>query len=133
GGLTKYNRRRQKLQKTHWIDAACVGKTPNLLILTNQPLLISAKGNCNRLVIQMDKFGFPRKGYKAKQKVLSWKTGALVNVVAGKQAGLKIVRIKTVRAKGNFDIKLSKVKVIYVSRNHIIPVHRTDGYSYSFG
>ena len=133
GGLTKYNRRRQKLQKTHWIDAACVGKTPNLLIVTNQPLLISAKGNCNRLVIQMDKFGFPRQGYKPKHKVLSWNTGYLVNVVGGKQAGLKNVRLKTVRYKGNFDIKLSKGKVISVSRNHIIPVHRADGYSYSFG
>ncbi len=133
GGLTKYNRTIQKLSKTHWLDAACVGKTPNLKVLTNQPLLISAKGNCNRLVIQMDKFGFPRKGYKPKQKVPNWSTGDIVNVVAGKQVGLRNVRLKTVRAKGSFDIKLSNKKVISVSRNHIIPVHRSDGYSYSFG
>ena len=133
GGLTKYNRRVQKLPKTHWIDAACVGKTPNLKLLTHQPLLISAKGNCNRLVIQMDKFGFPRKGYKPKQKVPHWNTGDIVNVVAGKQVGLRNVRLKTVRSKGSFDIKLSNKKVISVSPNHIIPVHKSDGYSYSFG
>lgn len=133
GGLTKYNRRMQKLAKTHWIDAACVGKTPNLKVLTNQPLLISAKGNCNRLVVQMDKFGFPRQGYKPKQKVPHWNTGDIVNVIAGKQAGLRNLRLKTVRHKGNFDIKLSNKKVISVSRNHMIPVHRADGYSYSFG
>ena len=133
GGLTKYNRTRQKLSKTHWLDAACVGKTPNLKVLTNQPLLISAKGNCNRLVIQMDKFGFPRKGYKPKQKVLNWKTGDIVNVVAGKQVGLRNVRIKTVRSKGSFDLRMSNQKVVSVSRNHIKPVHKSDGYSYSFG
>ena len=133
GGLTKYNRRMQKLPKTHWIDAACVGKTPNLKVLTNQPLLISSKGNCNRLVIQMDKKGFPRKGYKPKQKVPNWSTGDIVNVIAGKQVGLRNVRLKAVRAKGSFDIKLSNKKIISVSPNHIIPVHRADGYSYSFG
>ena len=133
GGLTKYNRTRQKLSKTHWLDAACVGKTPNLKVLTNQPLLISAKGNCNRLVIQMDKFGFPRQGYKPKQKVPNWKTGDIVNVIAGKQVGLRNVRLKTVRRKGSFDIKLLNKKLVSVSRNQIKTVHKSDGYSYSYG
>ncbi|MGK7875347.1 MAG: RNA-guided endonuclease IscB [Xenococcaceae cyanobacterium] len=133
GGLTKYNRCHFGLPKTHWLDAACVGKTPKLKVLTNQPLLISAIGNCNRLVIQMDKFGFPRKGYKPKQKVQNWNTGDYVNVIAGKQEGLRNVRLKTVRAKGNFDIKLSNKKIVSVSRNHIKTVHKSDGYSYSFG
>ena len=32
GGRTKYNRSRQKLPKTHWLDAACVGaSTPDVL------------------------------------------------------------------------------------------------------
>ena len=133
GGLTKYNRRVQKLPKTHWIDGACVGKTPNLKLLTHQPLLIFAKGHCNRLVIQMDKFGFPRKGYKPKQKVPNWNTGDIVNVVAGKQVGLRNVRLKTVRSKGSFDIKLPNKKIVSVSPNHIKPVHKSDGYSYSYG
>src|SRR5262249_46458060 len=34
GGRTKYNRTRQGLEKTHWLDAACVGaSTPPLLQL----------------------------------------------------------------------------------------------------
>ena len=133
GGQTKFNRKQLRLPKTHWLDAACVGKTPKLKVLTNQPLLISAKGNCNRLVIQMDKFGFPRQGYKPKQKVSNWNTGDIVNVIAGKQEGLRNVRLKTVRARGGFDIKLSKKKIVSVSRNHIKAVHKSDGYSYSFG
>jgi hypothetical protein len=34
GGLTKFNRCRQELPKTHWLDAANVGKsTPEKLIV----------------------------------------------------------------------------------------------------
>ena len=40
-------------------------------------------------------------GYKAKKPVPGWKTGDIINVVKGKNAGLKGVRIKTVRSKGN--------------------------------
>ncbi|MDJ0746471.1 MAG: RNA-guided endonuclease IscB [Xenococcaceae cyanobacterium MO_167.B27] len=132
GGQTKFNRTQQGLAKTHWLDSACVGETPQLKVLTNQPLLITCKGHCNRQVIQMDKYGFPRKGYKPKQKVLNWNTGDIVSVIAGKNAGLRNIRIKTVRSKGNFEVRRPDKTIASVSRNHIIPVHRKDGYSYSF-
>lgn len=43
GGLTKFNRTQRGLPKTHWLDAACVGRsTPNPLRVTGvQPLSIS--------------------------------------------------------------------------------------------
>ncbi len=88
-------------------------------------------GHGCRRVIPMDKYGFPRKGYKPKQPVKGWKTGDIVDVVAGKNAGLQGVRIKTVRAKGNFDLRVG-IGVVSASRNHIQPVHRQDGYCYSF-
>ncbi len=132
GGQTKFNRTQQGLAKTHWLDAACVGKTPQLKVLTSQPLLITCKGHCHRQVIQMDKYGFPRKGYKPKQKVPGWNTGDIVSVIAGKNAGLRNVRIKTVRCKGNFDVRRPDKTVASVSKNHIIPIHRKDGYSYTF-
>ena len=132
GGQTKFNRTQQGLPKTHWLDSACVAQTPQLKILTNKPLLITCKGHCNRQVIQMDKYGFPRKGYKPKQKVPNWNTGDIVSVIAGKNAALRNVRIKTVRSKGNFDVRRPDKTVASVSRNHIVPIHRQDGYSYSF-
>ncbi|MEB3825940.1 HNH endonuclease, partial [Phormidium sp. CCY1219] len=50
GGRIKFNRSGQELTKTHWLDAACVGKsTPERLnILVKQPLIITAtgQGNC---------------------------------------------------------------------------------------
>ncbi|NEN96643.1 MAG: HNH endonuclease [Moorea sp. SIO3I7] len=136
GGRTKYNRIKLGLPKSHWIDAACVGEVATLEIVTRQPLLIKAMGHGCRQVIQMDGIGFPRKGYKPKHPVKGWKTGDIVNVVAGKNAGLKGVRIKTVRAKGNFDLigadQDSSNKVLSASRNYIQCVHRQDGYYYSF-
>ncbi len=59
GGLTKFNRTRLQLPKTHFFDAACVGDTPELLALANQPLLIKATGHGSRQMCRTDKFGFP--------------------------------------------------------------------------
>jgi 5-methylcytosine-specific restriction endonuclease McrA len=42
GGLTKFNRTRLQLPKTHWIDAACVGKVEKLDLLTTTPLLVKS-------------------------------------------------------------------------------------------
>ncbi|NEQ35533.1 MAG: HNH endonuclease [Okeania sp. SIO3I5] len=131
GAQTKYNRRRLDLPKEHWIDAACVGEVEKLTILTAQPLIVTAMGHGCRQMVQMDKYGFPRKGYKATKPVPGWKTGDIINVVKGQNIGLKGVRIKTVRSKGNFDIR-HQDEILSVSRNHIQPVHRRDGYNYSF-
>jgi 5-methylcytosine-specific restriction endonuclease McrA len=133
GGLTKFNRTNLGLEKTHWLDAACVGKsTPNnLKIKVNNVLIIRAKGHGNRQMVSVDKYGFPRKNYKAKNPPREWKTGDIVNVVNGKYKGLKGVRLAGVRAKGNFPIK-SKDKQIEVSRKHIKIVFHKDGYDYGF-
>ncbi len=132
GGQTKFNRTRLNLPKAHWLDAACVGQIENLEVLTNQPLLIRATGSGNRQMIQNDKFGFPRKGYHAKQKVKDWNTGDIVVVVSGKYSGLSNMRLKAVRFKGAFDIRLTDGKIISVSRNSIKAVHHKDAYEYKF-
>ena len=59
GGLTKFNRTRLELPKSHWLDVACVGKVELLEVLTNKPLLIKATGHPTRQICRTDKFGFP--------------------------------------------------------------------------
>lgn len=132
GGQTKSNRSKLNLNKKHWIDAACVGQISTLELLTNQPLLIKATGLGNRQMIQNDKYGFPRKGYKAKRKVKNWNTGDIISVISGKHSGICNVRIKTVRYIGNFDVKLNDGRILSVSRNNIKSIHRKDSYSYTF-
>jgi hypothetical protein len=53
GGLTKFNRKRLGISKSHWSDAACVGQsTPNSLNLKGyQPLLIKAMGPVGKWLI----------------------------------------------------------------------------------
>ena len=43
GALTKFNRAQQGIEKAHWLDAACVGKsTPALCLRGVQPLFIKS-------------------------------------------------------------------------------------------
>jgi 5-methylcytosine-specific restriction endonuclease McrA len=131
GGLTKFNRTKRNLPKTHWLDAACVGKsTPKTLYIKTRTISsIKAKGHGCRQMIQMDKYGFPRKGYKPKNPPKDWKTGDIVHVLGGKKKGVRSARIKTVRAKGSFDLRVNG-KVVSVSRNHIKSIFKNDGYEY---
>ncbi len=61
GGLTKFNRKTRGIEKSHWTDATCVGKsTPEkLLIKCVRPLLVTAKGHGRRQRCGTNKFGFP--------------------------------------------------------------------------
>jgi len=129
GGQTKFNRKKFNFKKDHWIDAACVGEIDSLTLFTTKPLLISAKGHGNKQFVRMNKYGFPASN--AKQKVLGWKTGDFVNVIKGKNIRLKCVRLKTVRFKGNFDIRIDD-KIFSVSKQHIVKCFASDGYNYQF-
>ena len=58
-----------------------VGDTPQLKILTNQPLLIKCAGHGKRQVIHVDKYGFPKLNKKGKLV----RKSALVKQVRGFQ------------------------------------------------
>ena len=136
GGLTKYNRVTRELPKTHWLDAACVGKsTPESLQLKAvRPWLIVATGSGCRQMCSMDKRGFPRTGPKQAKRVKGFQTGDLVRarVPAGKYAGIHVGRV-LVRATGSFDIGTAHGRVQGISHRHCQPIHRNDGYSYQIG
>ncbi len=136
GGRTKYNRIRQGLEKAHWIDAACVGKsTPNALLIDRvRPLLIKATGYGTRQMCLMDKFGFPRTKPKAVKVVKGFQTGDMVKAVVtcGKKQGVYIGRV-AVRAKGSFNITTKAHGTIQgIGYQYCHTIHKTDGYSYSF-
>ncbi|MGL5065864.1 MAG: RNA-guided endonuclease IscB, partial [Microcoleus sp.] len=106
GGLTKFNRSQQKLEKTHWLDAACVGKsTPILNIKGIKPLSIVANGHGTRQSCRTDKFGFPNRHCSRTKFHFGFQTGDLVKAVVttGKKVGEYVGRIAT-RASGSFNI-----------------------------
>ncbi|MEH1779323.1 MAG: RNA-guided endonuclease IscB [Nostoc sp.] len=134
GGLTKYNRRQQNLEKTHWIDAACVGKsTPNLIIKRVKPLLITANGHGTRQICRTDKFGFPNRHCSRIKFHFGFQTGDVVKAIVtnGKKVGEYIGRIAT-RATGSFNISTKNGLVQGISHKTCKHIHQKDGYSYEF-
>ncbi|MFL5625078.1 MAG: RNA-guided endonuclease IscB [Ktedonobacteraceae bacterium] len=136
GGLTKYNRSVRGLPKTHWLDAACVGKSTPATLTTRAvvPLLIEATGHGNRQMSGIDKHGFPFRHRQRTKGHLGYQTGDLVRAVVpkGARAGTHIGRVLT-RASGSFDIRTPQGRMQGISHRHCKPLHRNDGYSYAKG
>ncbi|MEH1769106.1 RNA-guided endonuclease IscB [Nostoc sp.] len=134
GGLTKFNRSEQKLEKTHWLDAACVGKsTPILKIKGIKPLLIKATGHGSRQSCRTDKFGFPSRYVPKFKFVKGFQTGDIVKaiVVTGKKVGEHVGRV-AVRTSGSFNISTKDGLVQGISHKYCFAIHKKDGYSYAF-
>jgi 5-methylcytosine-specific restriction endonuclease McrA len=133
GGLTKFNRSQQKLEKTHWLDAACVGKsTPVLNIKGVKPLLITANGHGSRQSCRTDKFGFPSRYVPRFKFVKGFQTGDIVKaiVTTGKKIGEYVGRV-AVRTTGSFNISTKDGLVQGIGFKTCTSIHKKDGYAYS--
>lgn len=133
GGLTKFNRTRLGLTKTHWLDAACVGVVETLEVLIKQPLLIKSQGHGTRQMCRTDKFGFPSRHVPRNKFVRGFQTGDIVKsiVTAGKKIGEYVGRI-AVRSSGSFNISTNLGLIQGISHKYCQIIHRKDGYSYQF-
>lgn len=133
GGCTKLNRMTQGLDKAHWRDAACVGKsTPNPLLVDRvKPLLIKATGHGTRQMCLMDAHGFPRTKPKSAKVVKGFQTGDIVKaiVTSGKKMGVYVGRV-AVRATGSFNITTQIGIIQGIGYQYCTAIHKTDGYSY---
>ncbi|MGH2496556.1 MAG: RNA-guided endonuclease IscB [Ktedonobacteraceae bacterium] len=136
GGQTKYNRAKQHLPKTHWLDAACVGISTPEVLQTGQvvPLLIEANGRGHRRIMLVGKLGFPRGYRQRKKRYFGYQTGDLVRAVVphGARRGTHVGRV-AVKASGYFTIQMKRGKVTDVAHRYCQVQQRTDGYSYQFG
>lgn len=130
GALTKFNRAQQGIEKAHWLDAACVGKsTPTLRLGNVAPLFIKSYGRGSRQIWQADAFGFPKRPRDREKTKFGCRTGdwAIAIVPKGKNQGVHIGRITT-RAKPSFAIG----KVDGIHPRHIRVLQRNNGYEYGF-
>jgi 5-methylcytosine-specific restriction endonuclease McrA len=136
GGLTKYNRTTRSLPKTHWCDAANVGRsTPEELSLKGVvPLLIKATGHGSRQMCLMDKYGFPRGAAKGAEKVKGFQTGDIIKAVVtkGKYVGTYVGRV-AVRSTGSFNITRTQGTIQGIRYQYCQMLHQCDGYSYTKG
>ena len=131
GGLTKFNRIQLNLPKTHWLDAACVGKVESLKILTSKPLSIKATGHGTRQMCRTAKFGFPSRYVPRFKFVKGFQTGDIVKaiVTSGKKIGTYVGRV-AVRTSGSFNISASEL-VSGISHKYCSIIQRKDGSSYA--
>ena len=133
GGLTKFNRTRLGLPKTHWLDAACVGQVSTLEICTTQPLNIKATGHGSRQKCRTDKYGFPSRYVPESPFALGFQTGDIVKAVVtkGKKIGTHVGRV-AVRTTGSFNISTALGLIQGISHKYCKTIHKKDGYGYGF-
>ena len=136
GGRTRFNRSTRGLEKTHWLDAACVGaSTPERLRIQGiVPLRITAQGHGCRQMCLMGNLGFPRTGPKGPKKVKGFQTGDMVRAVVtkGSKIGIYTGRV-AIRANGSFNITTKHQTVQGISHRFCTLLHRCDGYGYQKG
>ena len=125
GGETKFNRCRLKIEKSHWADAACVGKVECLEILSNQPLIITGKGHGGRQKAALNKYGYPIR-YNPLKPIKGWQSGDLA---LDEEGNLGRVNPRSKSNSFNFTVLGQKAKSIHV--NKLRRVHQKDGYTYA--
>ena len=128
GGRTKYNRTKQNYPKTHWIDAACVGKSGKEIKIPSwiRPLLIKAFGHGSRQKCRTDKYGFPKCHKQKAKSFMGYQTGDIVKaeILKGKYMGCHIGRIM-IRHSLSFILNNFNVHPKYLNI-----IHSADGYGY---
>ncbi len=134
GGLTKFNRTKLQLPKTHYFDAASVGKScPTFLeICTSKVNIWEAKGRGKRQICQTDKFGFPKQ-YRSREKgKCGFQTGDLIKLTPkrGKFAGKTWTGRAVVRADGSLYIPMGKERITGTYKTAQL-IQRGDGWNYS--
>ena len=132
GGRTRWNRARFGVEKTHALDALCVGDLAGARPGTLKTLAITATGRGEHCRTNWTREGFPR-GYKMRQKqVRGFKTGDRVRAVVPaklKTAGIHVGRVQ-VRKGGSFSIQTRDRDLDGISAGYFQLIQRADGYDY---
>lgn len=132
GGLTKFNRTRLGIPKTHALDAVCVGMVDAVVNWLKPTLALKATGRGCYQRTRLDAYGFPRGYLTRKKRIHGFQTGDMVKalVTKGKKIGAYTGRV-AVRATGSFNIQTQHGVVQGISHKHCKIVQRADGYGYS--
>lgn len=132
GALTKYNRTKFNIPKTHALDAACVGDIKGInekaIYVKHIEIKCSGRGRYQRTLT--DKYGFPRVYLMKTKSVFGFQTGDIVRTTVKVNLQYKeIIGKVSVRINGSFSI-------LYNNRICGVPSHRCkliqkyDGYNY---
>jgi len=135
GGVTKWNRSRFGLPKTHWLDAVCVGSMPDApIIKATHMVAIKATGHGVRQRVRTDPFGFPV-AHKRRRKVwYGYKTGdiarAIIPPTKKYPEGRRFWGRVTIDSDTNVRLHMNG-KRPSAKFEHIKRLHAADGYDYA--
>jgi hypothetical protein len=133
GGRTRWNRARFAVEKTHALDALCVGELAGVQRGRLKTLTIRATGRGQHCRTNFTKYGFPSSYLTRKKQVRGFTTGDRVRAVVKaslKTAGTHVGRVQ-VRTSGSFDIQTREREVQGVNAKYCSLVQRADGYDYA--
>ena len=128
GGRTRWNRARFGIEKTHSLDALCVGDLAGVQAGRIQTLRIIARGRGLHRRTLFDEYGFPRGFLMRRKQVRGFRTGDLVAAVVPahlKSGGVHRGRV-AVKANGAFTIG----KISGINAKYCRIIQRGDGYDY---
>jgi hypothetical protein len=133
GGITSWNRTQRGLPKTHWLDAACVGRsTPSLLRGWKDlvPLCIGAQRRQRRQMCLMYRSGFPRTSAKGSSRIAGFSTGDIVKAIvpSGKPVGTHVGKIAVKAGTRGTVAGVPDIAYRYCRRLQL-----ADGYTYMYG
>ncbi len=129
GGRTRWNRERFGIEKTHCLDALCVGDMAGVHVPVSRMLRITAQGRGRYQRTNVDESGFPRGYLTRKKRIGGFSTGDLVRARVPEHLGTGGVHVGrvAVRARGTFRVG----KLDGISAKYCQVVQRADGYSYT--
>ncbi|EMH2709957.1 RRXRR domain-containing protein [Clostridioides difficile] len=133
GGVTKHNRVKANLPKTHYYDALCVKETPKIKIHKGlKELYIKSIGRGTRSRTLLNKYGFPRAYLPRQKQFFGYQSGDMVkaNIPKGKYIGQYVSNVSC-RSTGIFAIYSKKHgKQIDVNHKYLKLTQKGDGYRY---
>ncbi|WP_306366150.1 RNA-guided endonuclease IscB [Nocardiopsis sp. CC223A] len=132
GGRTKWNRTRNRLPKSHTLDALVIGKADTVTRVVGTVLVAGCAGRGSYARTRTDKYGFPRLRLPRTKRHFGFATGDLVRAVVptGKRQGTHTGRV-LVRARDGFDITTAQGRQPGINHRHVRLLQRADGYAYT--
>ncbi|MGW2521098.1 hypothetical protein ACWC09_29590 [Streptomyces sp. NPDC001617] len=134
GGLTKHNRTRGGLAKTHTTDALAVGDLgpANIVRYPTDVLVVTATGRGSYARTRSDAYGFPRLLLPRQKRFYGYATGDLVRAVirTGRHTGTHTGRI-AIRSTGRHRVTTPDGHHIDTRHTNIQLLQRGDGYGYA--
>ncbi|HEY3992783.1 MAG TPA: RNA-guided endonuclease IscB [Ktedonobacteraceae bacterium] len=129
GGRTRWNRAKFNLEKSHWLDALCVGALSGVQAGHHRVLSITAKGRGQYRRTNVDGDGFPNGYLMRRKQVGGFKTGDRVLAIVPKGYAAAGTHRGRIAVRANKQLRMGKIQGI--PARFCQKLQLADGYDYA--